>query len=174
MELWNGSIPHMMISSLNSNSYVQYTSPVLTAVSSQPKADVEQAVQPQQTDTLVTSSNSGDEPVAINGAMLRSLSHPTEAGGSSVQDSASVAQIVDEQKVLSDEEVAAACNGIAVSGASREERIESIMELLGPAVERAESPDPTWVKATPEQLKLFVGETLESYWTVAWHGFFSP
>lgn len=147
----------MMISALGSNTYAQYTSPVATVAAPQPKGPTEMA-QPQQADALVTSSN--DEPVAVNGAMLRALSHPqTESAG--MQESAAVSQIADEQRVLSDDEVAAVCNGIAISGASREERTESIMELLAPAVERTESPDPTWVKATPEQLKLFVGETLE-------------
>jgi hypothetical protein len=50
---------------------------------------------------------------------------------------------------------------VARSGLPLEERARIIGDALVEAIPRAESPDPTWPKATPEQVRLFVYETLQ-------------
>ncbi len=58
-------------------------------------------------------------------------------------------------------EVAAWCGLVAHTDMSVPERTVLISPVLADAVQRAESPSPDWVKATPEQLTLYVRETLE-------------
>lgn len=53
------------------------------------------------------------------------------------------------------------CFAVAKSGLPLEERTEIVAAMLAPAVEAAAKPDPSWTKATPEQLLLFAQETLE-------------
>jgi hypothetical protein len=57
--------------------------------------------------------------------------------------------------------VAEQCHAIAKSGLPLAERASRIAEILIPGVEAAAVPDPTYTKATPEQVRLFVTETLE-------------
>ncbi|MBQ7503503.1 hypothetical protein IJT93_12480 [bacterium] len=150
----------MMISSIAPNTYIQSAAPVTAPAASQPKAAAEQSAQPQITDTL--SQTQGEAPQIASRSMLQALTQPSVgAKAEGLSQSAAAAEVEAAGGVMSDDEVAAACNKIAVSGAPIAERTESIMELLAPAVERTESPDPTWEKATPAQLKLFVAETLE-------------
>lgn len=59
------------------------------------------------------------------------------------------------------ENIAQVCNDMARSDAPIEERVEFITAKLAEGVQQAESPDPSWEKATPEQLRLYVHETLE-------------
>lgn len=58
-------------------------------------------------------------------------------------------------------EVAGRCHAIAHGAGTHEQKAEAITALLMPGIEAAPSPDPSWVKATPEQVRLFVLETLE-------------
>lgn len=58
-------------------------------------------------------------------------------------------------------EIAAFCNEVAKSDMSLEERTDVITDALAEGVEKADTPDETWTKATKEQLGLFVMETLE-------------
>ena len=57
--------------------------------------------------------------------------------------------------------VAGQCVAIALGGLSLEERATQITDLLLPAVDAAPSPEASWTKATPQELRLFVLETLE-------------
>lgn len=150
----------MMISSITPNTYIQSVAQTAAPAAAQPKAAPEQSAQPQITDTL--SQSQGETPQIASRSMLQALAQSqTDGKAEGLAQTAAAAAVKAAGEVMSDDEVAAACNKIAVSGAPIEERTESIMELLAPAVERTESPDPTWEKATPAQLKLFVAETLE-------------
>lgn len=150
----------MMISSVTPNTFIQSIAQTAAPAAAQPKAAPEQSAQPQITDTL--SQSQGETPQIASRSMFQALTQSqTDGKAEGLAQTAAAAAVKAAGEVMSDDEVAAACNKIAVSGAPIEERTESIMELLAPAVERTESPDPTWEKATPAQLKLFVAETLE-------------
>ena len=58
-------------------------------------------------------------------------------------------------------QVAAFCNNVATSSLSLDDRRAIITDVLCQGVHNATSPDPTWEKATDEQIGLFVHETLE-------------
>ena len=57
--------------------------------------------------------------------------------------------------------VAGWCYAVAKADLPVKERTLLIAPVLSAAVARAESPSPEWVKATPQQVTLFVQETLE-------------
>lgn len=61
----------------------------------------------------------------------------------------------------SDDEVAEWCRHVAKSGLPTSDRTQRIASALARAVERAALPNRQWTKATPQQVKLFVQETLE-------------
>lgn len=61
----------------------------------------------------------------------------------------------------SDDEVAEWCRHVAKSGLSTSDRTQRISAVLARAVERAATPNRDWTKATSQQVKLFVQETLE-------------
>lgn len=61
----------------------------------------------------------------------------------------------------SSSEVASWCYQVAKSSRPLAERTALIAPVLSKAVERAESPNSGWTKATPRQVALFVQETLE-------------
>ena len=53
------------------------------------------------------------------------------------------------------------CKAVALDGRSIDARTNDIFGVLMPAVTQARSPNPAWQKATPQELKLFIKETLE-------------
>lgn len=57
--------------------------------------------------------------------------------------------------------VAGQCVEIALGSLSLDERTARITDILVPAIEAAPSPDPAWTKATPQEVRLYVQETLE-------------
>lgn len=59
------------------------------------------------------------------------------------------------------EQVAVFCNNVATSNLTLDDRRAIITDALCLGVHKASSPDPTWEKATDEQIGLFVHETLE-------------
>ncbi|NDD30612.1 MAG: hypothetical protein EB084_20320, partial [Proteobacteria bacterium] len=58
-------------------------------------------------------------------------------------------------------EVAEQCHAVVFGKGTLEEKTDAIAGLLNDALPSTPSPEPSWTKATPEQIRLFVMETLE-------------
>lgn len=58
-------------------------------------------------------------------------------------------------------QVAAQCHAIAFGSGTLEDKTDAIAGLITDALPSTASPDPTWEQATPQQVRLFVMETLE-------------
>lgn len=101
-------------------------------------------------------------PSAPDGASsaLQEDAAPPQQNSSSEQ-TAAASQLEMPGPDASTEDIAAFCNVIAKSGASLTERTELITQALTVGIHKADTPHTEWTKATPEQLKLYVQETLE-------------
>lgn len=104
---------------------------------------------------------------------MQSLSAPAEAAAPP-QEAAPSAQAADSADKTAQaaplempgpdataEDIAVFCNAIAKSNGSVAERTEIITQALTVGINKADTPHTEWTKATPEQLKLYVQETLE-------------
>lgn len=58
-------------------------------------------------------------------------------------------------------QVADRCHAVVFGPGTLEEKTDAISGMLNEAIPSMPSPDPSWTKATPEQVRLFVMETLE-------------
>ena len=126
----------------------------------------------QPSDSLAAAAPEQSETPSLG--QLRQLMHTEAAVEAEPQ--AEVATEVETSSVagtpdfhsMSDSEIAAYCTDIARSDASVAERTELITAALSVGVEQmdneqlaSEGVDASWTKATPEQLQLYVQETLE-------------
>lgn len=121
----------------------------------------QQAQTPQAAQDNVSFSGEQTQAFDKNSIMQAAgLGISQEAQSQDVQQSAAAGEAKDATP-MTNKEIANYCNGIAASDLPIEERRDLITEKLAEGVARAESPDPTWEKATPQQLSLYVHETLE-------------
>ena len=112
---------------------------------------------PQETPLLSPDIASGkfvSPQESVGGAL-----QPQETGAGSEVKATELQELPED---ATDAQTAAYCNGIALSDRPFEERAELITTALSKAVAKTtDTPNPEWVKASPQQLRLYVEETLD-------------
>ena len=94
-------------------------------------------------------------------AELSAASTPRATVPAILHDDARAASLGTGPRSPASREIARQCHALVAAAGSNEEKADAITALLMPGIDQAAVPDPSWVKATPEQVRLFVLETLE-------------
>ena len=116
---------------------------------------------PDRSQIMKAMQSSSAAPSAADGAQPQDAEVLQSAKADSSMPTAQTAKLEMPGPDATTDDIAAFCNAIAKSDASVAERTELITQALTIGIEKADTPHTEWTRATPQQLKLYVQETLE-------------